>query len=202
MSTKKPIVAAFDFDGTISYFDTLVPFLWKLSGPFGLLFHLFLTTPDFLRFLFGKISRQQAKEALLTKCLKGTPYSQAATAGQDYATHFLKKLIKPAAMQKIAWHSQQQHHLVLISANLNVYLKPWARQGGFQTILASELEIDSEGRITGHLKGKNCWGQEKVERLLSTFGPKENFTLYAYGDSQGDKELLDLADFNFYRRFY
>jgi phosphoserine phosphatase len=68
-------------------------------------------------------------------------------------------------------------------------------------VLASELAIDSQNCITGKLQGKNCWGEEKVAQLNELFGSKDNYILYAYGNSRGDKELLELADYPFYRTF-
>lgn len=32
-------------------------------------------------------------------------------------------------------------------------------------------------------------------------GPDKEYQLYVYGDSRGDKEVLELADFPFYRKF-
>jgi phosphoserine phosphatase len=58
-----------------------------------------------------------------------------------------------------------------------------------------------QGLITGKLTGFNCWGAEKVNRLLNALGPKSSFYLYAYGDSEGDQALLNLADQAFFRIF-
>ena len=45
--------------------------------------------------------------------------------------------------------------------------------------------------------GKNCWGTEKVRRLQELVGSKEGYVLYAYGDTRGDRELLEYADHPF-----
>jgi HAD superfamily phosphoserine phosphatase-like hydrolase len=88
-----------------------------------------------------------------------------------------------------------------VSASIDLYLRPWAERYGFEEILASTLEVDSKGNVTGKLKGKNCCGVEKTKRLTNYLGPKETYQLYAYGDSLGDQELLALADYPFYRSF-
>ena len=51
------------------------------------------------------------------------------------------------------------------------------------------------------IKGKNCNGYEKVVRIKKFLGEIDNFSLEVYGDSLGDKELLDLADIPHYRSF-
>ncbi|MGK5594579.1 MAG: HAD-IB family hydrolase [Parachlamydiaceae bacterium] len=195
------VIAAFDFDGTISYFDTLIPYLWTIAGTWATVKNLFLSIPIFIRFRLNTMTRQQAKEALLTKFLKGKPFDLAKTAGRSYAQKRLKCFIKKKALEKIQWHRDQNHLLVLVSANLDVYLTPWAKEKGFQSVLSSQLDVDQQGNLTGFLKGKNCWGEEKVQRLQKVFGSKKNYILYAYGDSQGDQELLNMADYAFYRLF-
>jgi phosphoserine phosphatase len=48
---------------------------------------------------------------------------------------------------------------------------------------------------------KNCFGQEKINRLLEEFPDRRSYKLIAYGDSSGDKELIDFADKGFYNKF-
>lgn len=58
--------------------------------------------------------------------------------------------------------------------------------------------IAFEGKLTGRFSSPNCYGAQKVDRLLEVY-PQGNISyLYAYGDSQGDKELLEFADEGFY----
>jgi phosphatidylglycerophosphatase C len=54
--------------------------------------------------------------------------------------------------------------------------------------------------LTGRLEGRNCRGPEKVRRLKEAFG--DSFALSAaYGDTDGDKEMLEAADEGFMRFF-
>ena len=86
---------------------------------------------------------------------------------------------------------------VLISASIDAYLDPWSKLAGFDHVICSRLETTPAGNVTGRLVGLNCWGPEKVRRLEELFGPLKKYTLYAYGDSRGDKELLAGADYPF-----
>ena len=201
MEKMKTIVAAFDFDGTVSYFDTLVPFLWSTAGTMKTAKNLACLIPPFIRFINNRDLRQETKEQLLKEFLSGKEYGDLAACGTNYAKGLLNRFIKPEALERIAWHKKQNHTLVLISANLKLYLEPWGKMNSFDHILSSELEFDHKGQATGKLKGKNCWGQEKVIRLTELLGSKENYILYAYGNSRGDQELLNLADYSFYRTF-
>ena len=48
--------------------------------------------------------------------------------------------------------------------------------------------------MTGNFIGNNCYGQEKVNRLLTSQPDRDEYTLIAFGDSRGDRELLAIAD--------
>ena len=65
---------------------------------------------------------------------------------------------------------------------------------GIIDILATRIEVDSNGLLTGRFLSKNCYGQEKVNRLLEVEPNRDEYTLHAYGDSRGDKEMLAFAD--------
>lgn len=196
----RPVVAAFDFDGTLTYSDTLIPFLFFVTGPFKGLCKLALQLPRIILSLLRKNSRQTIKEGVLKRFLGKMTEERAQFLGQQFASKQLSKHLKPAALERLHWHKNQGHRCILISANLNIYLHPWGMQAGFHNIITSICEVDQNGILTGRLEGLNCWGPEKVRRLLELLGQHHDYTLYAYGDSQGDKELLVLADYSFYRK--
>jgi phosphoserine phosphatase len=59
-----------------------------------------------------------------------------------------------------------------------------------------------DGRITGRFKTKNCYGPEKVNRIKAVLkGPREDYEIFAFGDSRGDREMLNFADQGFFKPF-
>lgn len=197
----KSTIAAFDFDNTLTDRDSLIPFLIRLKGfPYASL-QFTLLTFSFIRFLLGSLSRQHTKEQVLERFIKDKSLSDLESFSREYAFDQLDRYVKPDALQKMKWHQAQGHRCILISASLEIYLKPWAERHGFETVLGSRLETTASGFPTGKLIGLNCWGEEKVRRLIEYAGPKENYVLYAYGDSKGDQPLLDMADHSFYKKF-
>lgn len=200
-SANASIVAAFDFDGTLTDRDSLVPLLVYWQGALKTYAKLATLTPAFIGFLLNQDLRQHVKEQILTHFFGGLPLSQLQEIGESYAQQALNCFIKPEALKRLKWHQEQGHYCVLVSASIDTYLVPWAKAHGFQHVIASRLEVTPDGYVTGKLKGLNCWGPEKVRRLEELLGSKKNYFLYAYGDSRGDQELLALADRPYYRRF-
>lgn len=200
MNTGLQVIATFDFDGTITYKDTLLPFLIEIGGLPKALGNIALESPSLARFALGMMSRQKAKEAILSRYFQGMSIENIKALGKKFASGKLNSYVKPDALQRIKWHQSQGHRCILISASLDVYLSPWAIQNGFNDIITSRLETDNKGKATGRLIGENCWGPEKSRRLEELLGPRENYLLYVYGDSRGDKDILSMADYGFYRQ--
>lgn len=197
---SKPIVAAFDFDGTLTFRDSLLPFLLSIAGPFQTFINVFFEIPSFVQYAFGFLNRQGVKEALLNRFLKNMSRHELQEHAQQFSKNVLPNMIRPEGLARIAWHRNQGHRCILVSANLDIYLEPWAKSAGFQDALTSKVEFSEDEKVTGRLSGLNCRGMEKVRRLTELLGPREKYELYAYGDSKGDQELLDFADKPFYRR--
>jgi HAD superfamily hydrolase (TIGR01490 family) len=197
----KPIVAAFDFDKTLTDRDTLIPFLIHSQGAVSTYGHAALLLPQVLLYTVGKISRQELKESFLAGCLKGKPLTALSHHGELFALK-INRIIKPEALSRLLWHRQQGHRLVLVTAAIDLYIAPWAELVAlFDDVISSKVEIDSKGHLTGKLEGLNCRGAEKVRCLKQLLGPRSAYELYAYGDSEGDRELLAYADHPFYRTF-
>lgn len=197
---KKPIVAAFDFDGTITRCDSLLPFLrfcshwWQFAG------HLVSVSPYLFLCWFRNTYRQCMKERIFKQFFGGLPFEELQRLGAKFALKVLPRYLRPEALHRLRWHQDQQHRCVLISASVDIYLEPWGRAMGFDEIITSRLAKGADGQVVGKLIGKNCRGDEKVRRFLEVVGAREQYELYAYGDSDGDEALLAIADYPFYRR--
>jgi len=194
-------VAVFDFDKTLTTRDSLLPFLFFTHGWLRTSRHFIFLIPIFVQFLFNKQLRQNVKEQILTSFYAGCSFKTMQEWGQNYAHQQLDRYLNPLAMKRLAWHQAQGHRCLLISASLDLYLKPWAQRHGFEEILSSRLELNKNQQVTGRLAGLNCWGPEKKQKLLDYLGPKALYELYVYGDSQGDQDILTLADHPYYRTF-
>ena len=198
------VVAAFDFDGTISDRDTLVPFLVRAFGHARVLATFAALTHHAVAVGLGMATIDAFKVRVLHRLVAGEPVERLRALGRVHAAALAPRL-RPAALQRIAWHRAQGHLLVLVSSTLDLYLAQVAAGLGFDHVLCSRLESrrDAAGvaRFTGRLDGADCTGAEKPRRLQALLGDPAAIELHVYGDSAGDRELLAAADHAHYRPF-
>ena len=102
-------------------------------------------------------------------------------------------------MQKIKWHQEQGHKVVIVSASMESWLKTWCDKNNID-LISTRLEI-KDNNLTGKFATKNCSGLEKANRVNEVYDLNDYNYIYAYGDSRGDQELLALADKSFYKPF-
>jgi phosphatidylglycerophosphatase C len=199
--SDKPVVAAFDFDGTLTRRETLLPFLLYVLGAAAVARHALVLAPTLVGYSLGLIRNDVAKERVLIRCLDGMSLNALQEMGERFAADKLPGLLRNEAMQRFEWHRQRGHRCIVISASIEIYVRPWAIKAGFDDVIATRLEMQEGGSIAGKLSGANCYGIEKVRRLEELLGARRGYTLYAYGDSRGDRELLSAADHAYYRKF-
>lgn len=195
---RSNVVALFDFDGTITHRDSLLPFLWQLFGPLKLVGYGILMSPLLLGYVLRLIPNGIAKERLLGRMLGGMAMSRLHEEAQHFAREAMPQLVRPESAERIAWHQSQGHRVIIVSASLELYLKPWAAALGIDEVLATRL-AEERGRAAGRFDGVNCFGLEKAQRIRDYLGDVDGMELYAYGDSRGDREMLALAEHAYYR---
>jgi phosphatidylglycerophosphatase C len=191
-------IAAFDFDGTLTRRDTLLPFLTRACGPRAVGRTLGRVAPTAARARAGRLPseihhRDATKAALLSGLLAGRREDWLRTEGRQYATTLGAKL-RPEMVEQVRWHRDAGHELVIVSASLRTYLDPFAASFGFDHVIAVELEADGDGILTGAMAGSNVRGEEKAVRLRAWLGDDAPEMVWAYGNSSGDTELLAMAD--------
>jgi phosphatidylglycerophosphatase C len=126
--------------------------------------------------------------------LAGRSASWLAEAGADYARHVLPGVLRPEMVAQIDWHRDNGHELVIVSASLDAYLGPFGAHHGFDEVIGVTLAVDDRGVLTGDLARPNVRGPEKAVRLREWLAGDEPAFVWSYGNSSGDRELLELAD--------
>lgn len=195
-------IAAFDFDGTITAKDTLVDFTIYSLGYRKFIQGLLVLFPVLALYKLGLFSGGFAKEKFLSYFFKELKESQFNDFCRDYALKRIGDITKKEVLQKVKWHKQQGHKLVIISASFENWIKPWAQNNSFDEVIATKVEVKN-GLLTGKLATNNCEKQEKVKRFLEKYPERDKYFLYVYSDSKTDRPLLSLADIKIFvrRRF-
>jgi HAD superfamily hydrolase (TIGR01490 family) len=145
-----------------------------------------------LAFKVGFLPNWRAKEILFAWFFKGISESEMHRLGEDFASQIIPVLIRPEAKEALAFHRDKGSRIVVVTASFSVWIKPWCDSNQIE-LIATECEIQ-QGKLTGLIRGKNCYGKEKVRRIREKFDLEQFDRIYAYGDSQADLEMLNLAD--------
>lgn len=195
MSCKemKKRLALFDFDGTLTTRDSLIPFACMAIGRWKVLVALMRALPWILMWKMGLIPNSRAKEKLFGFMYKGIKFSDLQNVGDKFSA-VIDGMLRKNMVERLQKCIAGGYEVAIVSAGLTVRIEPWARRQGNIRVLATEPEIDSSGKITGKFLAPNCYGQEKVNRIREAFPDLNDYQVVAYGDSAGDKEMLSLAN--------
>jgi HAD superfamily hydrolase (TIGR01490 family) len=188
-----PVVAAFDFDGTLSTRDNFVPFLFRVAGAPTTTQSLATSGVRVARNRRSEWGRDAVKAEMLRRIFAGFDAERLDTIGRAFALDIVRRHLRPEAVDRVDWHRTQGHKLVVVSASLAVYVRPVAELLRFDAVLATELEVGPDRKLTGNLEGANVRGAEKARRLDAWLGDEPAY-VWAYGDSSGDRELWARAD--------
>ena len=192
-------LAIFDFDGTITTKDSMVEFILYSVGKKAYYMGLLKLSPILVAYKLKLYPNHKAKERLLAYFFKKMCLKEFQRLVRAYGDNEIDKIVRDEALERISWHKNRGDEVVVISASMECWLKPWCDRQKIQ-LIATKLEI-SDGKFTGKFATKNCYGQEKVNRLKGEYHLEDYTHIYAYGDSRGDREILTLADESFYQPF-
>jgi phosphatidylglycerophosphatase C len=190
-SVYRPIVA-FDFDGTLTVRDSFTAFLQWRVGPAAWWAGWARLAPALARYVRDR-DRGRLKAAAIGVFLGGTPRVEIEDAARRFAEGHARRLLRPDALRAWARWREQGARLVIVTASPEEIVQPFARGLGADLLIATRLAYDDRDRLTGRLDGLNCRGAEKVRRLQAEFGDDVHLDA-AYGDSDGDREMLAIAE--------
>ena len=189
-----PDVAAFDVDGTLTVRDCVRPFLLRVGGWAGVS-RAVLTRPLVAATAGVRRDRDRLKELIVGGVLRGRSIAQVEAIGEEFAKQVHDGWLRSDMVDRLRWHQRAGHRIVLVSASLGPYLRPLGRRLGVDDVLCAEPQRLGDN-FTDRLAGANCRAAEKVRRLDAWLSARslDHATVWAYGDSDGDRELLERAD--------
>lgn len=185
-------VAFFDFDGTITRHDSFLRFSLHARGIGGTAKGIFKSLPVLILWRLHIISNSVAKEHLFANLFGGMEYQKFKMLGESFAS-IIKKDFRLETIKKLERHRLKGHRVVIVSASINEWIRPCAESIQADDVLATEVEIDDRGYLTGRFKTQNCHGHEKVRRILQSYPDIGTTVTFGYGDSSGDDAMLDFV---------
>ncbi len=192
-------IALFDLDGTIINSNSLIGFISFTKGTLRSLFGIFIFLPILIAYKLKILPNSQAKELFFSYFFKGMDIELFLKLATEFSLNYIDKNINKDALEKILWHKKQDHAVVVVSASIESWIKPWCEKNNLE-LIATKIE-SKNGLVTGKFLSKNCYGKEKCKRIKEAFNLENYDYIYAYGDSHGDKQMLELADESFYKVF-
>ena len=196
-------IVAFDCDGTLIRGDATRCFLLLLLGPLRLLVLLLQLLPELLDWSIGLCSTAQFKQILIDRAIQVSPHSHLRNVLEEKLPQAIRKQLKSTAKRRLLWHQDQGHRCIIITASPKPFVQSLADDLCMELIATGSsdpLQLKNNEHFL--LTTPNCKGVEKVRRLEQYLGilPVPDL-LEAYGDSRGDKELLNASARPHFRSF-
>lgn len=187
-------IAIFDFDGTLYTKDSFVEickFIYRRSP------HRIIFVPlQFFGFLLFKLRLLTAKQFKVLFCiyLYGMTPSRLCNLlvlfWENESSESLNNEILNKAQELRAGNTE----CVCVSASPELFLLPVIERLGFH-LIGTRLEYN---KGFYRIKGKNCRGKEKINRIFQLYPKSSTHIKYAVSDNHDDIELLKLATESMY----
>ncbi|MGH8832026.1 MAG: haloacid dehalogenase-like hydrolase, partial [Polaromonas sp.] len=112
-----PVIAAFDFDGTLTRGDTFTPFLARGLGWPRFLWALLRCSPWLAGYALRLVRNDVAKARLMRATLSGRTTAEMEGWTTRWLTRDFPGQLQAWTMARLAWHQQAGHCCVLVSAS-------------------------------------------------------------------------------------
>jgi len=121
---------------------------------------------------------------------------EQAAASEQFTREVIAPAVHDAARLLVRQHADAGEHVVIVTATNEFITRPIAALFGVDQLIATELQRDAEGRVTGAIQGVPSYREGKVTRVqqwLEAQGLRcadfERITFYS--DSTNDLPLLE-----------
>ncbi len=187
----------FDFDGTISSKDSMISYAKFINSNPVFYLKSILFGPIYLLLLLKIIDNQSAKNIFLKIFIGKYSKQELESTSEKFAIYF-KKHIKPSALNYLNnLKVLDNMAYVIVSSSLDIWLLPIANDLGLPCICTKA--IYKNGKYHG--METNCYGMQKVLRIKEKYTLEKFQNIVAFGDSKGDKEMLEIATQKHYMFF-
>lgn len=182
-----------DFDGTLTTSDSMFRIILYHRGALWLIATLILMLPLIILMFMGLYSNHRTKEILLSRCFGRMSKDDFTALCQRFAASN-RNILRTSLYKELLEAKSAGHDVVVVTASPELWVSQFVPE--FK-VLGTQLEFDTSG-FTGRFLTPNCYGQEKVNRIMQEYpeliSNRADYHITAYGDSRGDREMLAYAD--------
>ena len=181
-----------DFDGTLTTKDSMMSIIIYQRGRLGLVLALLRILPWLIMMFMGRYSNQRTKERLLHHCFGRMTVEKFNDFCQRFADSH-RHILRSNLYDRLVDAKANGDEVVVVTASPENWVSRLVPE--FK-VLGTKMEFNP--CFTGRFLTPNCYAQEKVNRILAAYPELEtdrsSFHVTAFGDSRGDKEMLEFAD--------
>ena len=192
-------VSLFDFDGTLTTLDTLPAFISHAVGRWRMLVGFGLYLPLIVLMKLHLYPNGRTKERLFAHFFKGMSLEMFDAHCRSFAKNSAH-ILRPLGMKAVEEACESGEKVMVVSASIENWVQPFFQHLPQVQVIGTQIAVEN-GVLTGRFASPNCHGAEKMSRVEHLFVPRKNFFITAYGDSQGDKQMLAYADETHYKPF-
>jgi HAD superfamily phosphoserine phosphatase-like hydrolase len=186
-----------DFDGTLTTTDSMMSIIIYQRGKLGLILALLRILPWLILMFMGKYSNQRTKERLLHDCFGRMTKNEFNAFCQKFADSH-KHILRKSLYDKLVEAQHNGDEIVVVTASPENWVSRLVPE--FK-VLGTKMEF--KPCFSGKFLTPNCYAQEKVNRILEAYPElktnRNDIHIIAFGDSRGDKEMLEFADEQYYK---
>jgi len=189
----------FDFDGTLTYKDTMFMYLrFYDSAKFRIQFLVHI--PLFILLKLKLADTEKVKKSFIGSILKGQKETVMKEKSKRFFETHYPKIVRENALDFIKNIDKETTESLLVTASLDIWAQPFA--DAFKMELVSTKAEFKNGVFTGNFIGRNCNGKEKLERIKKEISVEKYDKIIAFGDTSGDRPMLSWANEGHYQFFH
>jgi phosphatidylglycerophosphatase C len=185
----------FDLDGTITYRDTLYPYVTGFLARAGRSrLRMARLMPTLAAFAVGAADHGAVKSSFIRSTLGGATRAQLNAWSDEFVSWVSTRGSSPGALMMVKSHRDAGDRLVLMSASTDLYVPQIGAALGFHEVICTGIAFDTAGRLDGALSTPNRRGAEKVRCFQSLKQQHAGLETVAYGNAGSDLAHLALSD--------
>lgn len=124
------------------------------------------------------------------------PRDEAEAASRRFIDEIVRPMLRPQALALIERHRAGGDRLAIVTATNDFVTRPIAALLGVDELIATELERDALGQLTGRIHGTPAFREGKVERVEAWLNTQQATLADCqrsifYSDSTNDLPLLE-----------